>query len=222
MIRSERALIPTFAARLADQLEGAEGPQEGLITPAAWSLAMQLIALEGVRLRPALARAGISYALFRRYEHAEPRLAAHFHRCVRYARRRRWPILTVSEIFEDVARTGVSLKQAVLARGYSNAQYSSLSQMIWRNPDLQRRYLEAKGAQTKRSVTHLLDTDDEILVSRGKSWLFTERNNIRRLQPQRIKRAEAIGHRARRDASLSAEARTLAQARRRAKRRGRL
>jgi hypothetical protein len=204
-----RAIIPILAARLADRLElgwwedyspptqevsGSTTLRQlqetrELITTSQWRQTMELIA-GGVNVTTAIRRAGIPPMVFRRFVRVERRLRACLEHYKRYARRRRWPMLTVEEILEEVATTNVSLREAVLKRGYTSNQYKSLVAMSQRNPELEQAYLKAKDTQKLMLADGILDFDDAGKMVTRARWRDFHRciHRINQLRPQRLLR----------------------------------
>lgn len=166
-----------------------------VITPAQWRALMDAIALDGVHVPVALKRFGISPSAFRRLLRAGPQLHAHFVRAKKYAKRRRWPELVVLEIFEDLARTDLTLKEAVLRRGYSLRDYRNFNAMCFRKPEWRTMYLTARSAKVTRRRTQLLDVSDDQLVSMGRRGISKAAFAVHSLRPMPERRAAAKQYR---------------------------
>lgn len=163
----------------------------GLITPAQWRALMDAVSLDGVRVPVALKRFGISPSGFRKFVRADEQRHAQYVRCVRYAKRRRWPELIVMEILEDLARTNMSLRDAVLRRGYSLRDYRNFNAMLFRKPEWKQAYLAARRAKVMRSRMQLMGVSDDELVARGKSWSSREAFRIHSMTSMRDRRSAA-------------------------------
>jgi hypothetical protein len=172
-----------------------------VITPAQWHGLMHAIALDGVRVPLALKHLQIRPCIFRRLIDGAPELRTQFERAKKYAKRRRWPELVVTEVFETLARTNMSLKQVVMARGYSERDYRNFNAMCFKKPEWKEAYLAARGAQVTRRRTLFMDVPAGELVSRGKSWISREAFKVHSLRPMPERRAEAKVYRAERAAS---------------------
>jgi hypothetical protein len=234
-----RAIIPRLAARLADRLEQLRWEDDPppaheisasttlrelaatheLITASQWLQAMELIAA-GTRIGPALQRTGIPNGVFRGYVRVERRLKAHLNSCNRRAKRRRWPMLTVEEILEDISTGNGSARDAVMKRGYSLNDYKTFIRMTQqRGSQLEKGYLNAKSAQNMRLFEQTFGMDvDEMIARGGKRWLNAQENRINQLRPLRLRKREARARRVQEYGPESELDVRIREARRRAKR----
>jgi hypothetical protein len=133
---------------------------------------------------------------------------------------RRWSVLEVEEIFAALARTPLSLRQIMAARGYTIREYRNLLNMIFRRPTWAAHYLSARRVKVEVARSVLMGMSDEQLLAHGKPKRFVNREclRIQKLKPVRQRRAEAALHRAARAVQDPAAA-AIRDARRRAQRR---
>jgi hypothetical protein len=169
--------------------------------PGWWQALMDAIALDGERVSVALKCLHVRPCVFRQLLENAPELRAQFERAKKYAKRRRWPEQTVMEIFETLARTNMSLREAVMSRSYSLRDYRNFNAMCFKKPEWKEAYLAARAAQVTRRRTLLMDVPADELVARGKSWISREAFKVHSLRPMPERRAAAAVHRADRAAS---------------------
>lgn len=184
------------------------------MTPVWWQGLMDAIALDGERVPVALKRLHIRPCELRRCIESTPELREHYVLAVKYAKRRRWPELTVAAIFEDLSRTNMSLREAVVSRGYSDRDHRNFNAMCFRKPEWRQSYLAARSAKVMRSRAQLMGVSDDELVALGKRGISREVFRIHSMTPMPDRRAAAAAHRAAR-----AAVDPIYAARRRAKRR---
>ena len=219
-------LIPSLAADLARRL--AEPPQEDslparetgatprrpcakreLISTDQWRQCIGLIG-RGLPVGSAIRRAGIRPRILRQYLRAVPTLRARWEYAKACARRRNWSHLLIDEVLEDVATTGMSLKQAVTSRG---ANYNAFVKLTQRDPALEERYLWAKEIQA-------FALGGEIVAEADNAWSTSAQRQVRKkmwqleaLAPRRLRKRAKSGV----DVAGSERAARIEDARRRAR-----
>lgn len=192
--RWRRDLMPLLAARLAAHLDRQDAPPlpadwtgADAITADQWANAMALI-IRGTRTPRALRQAGIRHVFFAGYLRHSPRLRERFAWAKRMAKRRGWPsALELDEIFEDLLTPGVSAKQACRNRGVSYSAFLKAT----RDPEVEQRYLAAKGAQKDRSFDEVLGdlsgAADGGLTRKVRRGINQRLLAIRKLEPRRLR-----------------------------------
>jgi hypothetical protein len=212
-----RASVSTDAARLASELQGDDVPAGDGIRAEMWLSLMGAIAT-GTPPRKAAYKAGVSQRLLTAYIRADCFLAQHYAKCVIACRRKRWPMLTLLDVFSEIACTNTSAKAALMRRGYTASETQAFYGLVWRTPDLAEQYLRAKAAQQSLLRDELMSESwarvDEITgnaAARQHARAFNKAElAIRKLLPQRQRRAEAKAFRAARAGDPLAEARLRA------------
>jgi hypothetical protein len=206
-----RASVRADAARLVAELQGEAVPPGEGITADEWIALMGAIAAGTYRgavpaagaPRTAMLRVGISPRLVSAYLRAEPFLAGHYRACVTAGRRSRCPAPGIEEVLSDIAATPASAKAACALHGIS---YRGFLYRTQKDNAISERYLKAKSTQQELLRDELMGATwshiDEI-ASSAEARQHTRAFNkaelaIRKLLPQRQRRAEARAFRAER------------------------
>jgi hypothetical protein len=131
----------------------------------------------------------------------------------------RWNILEVEAILDALARTPLSLRHVMAARGYTAREYHNFICFTFRRADWAARYLSARRVKVEVARSVLMGMSDAELLAHDKPKRFVNREclRIQKLKPVRQRRAEAALRRAAHAVEDPAAAR-LQDSRRRAKR----
>jgi hypothetical protein len=206
-LRCLRKILPAAAQQLAAQLRGEETlpiPAPG-IAAEVWLELMRRICA-GTNPRTAMGQVGVSRGVVAAYRRADPSLAHHYRACVKAGRRKRWPMLVLEEVFDEIASTNTTAKAALMRRGYTEAEANGFYRVVWGDPDLAEQYQQAKAIQQEALRGELMSETwsriDEIASSAAAGQHTRTFNKaelaIRKLLPQRQRRAEAKEFRAER------------------------
>jgi hypothetical protein len=213
-LRCFRKILPGAAQHLAAQLRGEQTPPIPApgITAETWNELLRLVCTGSNELRPhraALRRVGISQGVLRAYLRAEPHLRRLWAEAVRWGRRKAYSRFGIEEVLDSIGTTSMSAKAACELH---SVPYKGFLELTTSDSALGARYLAAK--ENQQDMLHAvlageswsqIDDVPTRQVLRERARAFNQGSlAIRRLQPQRIRRAEAKIYRAEYQAARAA------------------